>query len=103
MLASTSVAETANQLSAEQKGLLIDLSTVGAATPLQFEFKTGRLGGHVREQFIELEKVGLIKRTVYTGGTENEVFSLLPTGYVVVRTERSRSEKSNHRPILFTE
>jgi hypothetical protein len=103
MIESMAVVVTADQLSAEQKGLLIDLSAVGAATPLQFELKTGRLGGHVREEFVELEKAGLIKRTIYTGGTENEVFSLLPAGYAVARSERSRDHKSDRQPILFTE
>jgi hypothetical protein len=80
-------------LEPEQLSLLEDLYKIGAATPIQLEIKTNRIGKNVRSQLKELSDSGYVKRKTFTGGIENEVFTVSPKGYQQIRNSLGEPHK----------
>lgn len=72
----------------ELMNLLADLSLIGAATPRQLEIKTNRIGLDVRNQLQLLTKLGYVKKSTYSGGSENEIFTPSDQGYRVLAEQR---------------
>lgn len=70
--------------------LLADLLEVGAATPIQLQIRTHRVGQKVRDNLRNLAKHGYIKRIEYEGGQENEVFAPLPIARKIISKNSTR-------------
>jgi hypothetical protein len=80
-------------LEPEQLRLLEDLYKIGAATPIQLEIKTNRIGKNVRSKLEELEESNYVDCEKFTGGMENEVFTVSYDGYQQIRNSLRKADK----------
>jgi len=67
-------------LSGGDNDLLRVLNRAGAATPMELEIKTGRIGDDLQAELRRLLERGLVEAHTTPGGYENEIYSVSPKG-----------------------
>jgi DNA-binding MarR family transcriptional regulator len=77
------MASTVNQyvgLTQQDITLLAALEKVGAATPMQLEIKTGRIGDDFEDQLERLLERGLVESRELKNGYEKHIYRVSPAG-----------------------
>jgi DNA-binding HxlR family transcriptional regulator len=64
--------------------LLVALDKVGAATPIQLEIKTGRIGDNLEDQLDHLLERGLVETREIKNGYEKLIYSVSRAGRKII-------------------
>jgi predicted transcriptional regulator len=64
--------------------LLETLQKAGAATPMELEIKTGRIGDNLEAQLDRLLERGLVEARETQGGFENHIYLVSRTGRKII-------------------
>ena len=81
------MATNANQyvgLTEQDIELLVALNKVGAATPMQLEIKTGRIGDDLEDQLEHLLERGLVESRELKNGYEKHIYLVSHAGRKII-------------------
>ena len=65
--------------------LLEELHKVGAATPMELEIKTGRIGDDLEGELKRLRERGLVEARSIKGGYEQEIYLVSRAGRKIIQ------------------
>ncbi len=81
------MATSANQyvgLTEQDIELLVQLDRIGAATPMQLEIKTGRIGDDLEDQLERLLERGLVESRELKNGYEKSIYRVSRAGRKII-------------------